>query len=202
MIILGLDPLSLRAGAALLVDSVLHGPRLGHIPERGRATSTREELLALAAALLDEHRVSVERIDGVGLVTGPGSMTGIRIGIATVRGLLFGRSTPVVPVSTFEAIADLAPDALPAIQLRRNDWFVRFEGEARLMTPAEIDSLGRKITIASSGNLPALERVSTRFLDHGLSSAAASLALVEVSAGRGLPPDQLEAAYHAPTYAR
>jgi tRNA threonylcarbamoyl adenosine modification protein YeaZ len=201
MIVLGFDPLSLRAGAALLVDDTLFGPRLGHTPERGRSASTREELLALAAALLDECKISVDQLDGVGLVNGPGSMTGIRIGVATVRGLLFGRETPVVGVSTLDAITFLAPDAMPAIQLRKNDWFVRVDHETRLMTPIEMDSLPAGVTIASSGKLPPLERVPTRFLDEGLAAAAARLAFAEISAGRGTPPDRLAAAYHADTYA-
>jgi tRNA threonylcarbamoyladenosine biosynthesis protein TsaB len=48
-----------------------------------------------------------------GVAAGPGSFTGLRIGIATIQGLAFANSRPVVPVSALEALAYAAALSRP-----------------------------------------------------------------------------------------
>src|SRR5262249_20238209 len=56
-------------------------------------------------ALLEQARVRLDEIEAFAIATGPGSFTGLRVGIATVQGLALAQSKLVVPVSTFEALA-------------------------------------------------------------------------------------------------
>jgi tRNA threonylcarbamoyladenosine biosynthesis protein TsaB len=72
-----------------------------------------------------------ERIDRIAVGVGPGSFTGLRIGIATARGLAQARRIPIVPVSTLSALArgiTSSPEghghlALPVIDARRGEVF-------------------------------------------------------------------------------
>ena len=64
-------------------------------------------------ALLEGARVDVHAIDRFAVATGPGSFTGLRIGIATIQGLALAQGKLVVPVSTFEAYRTSVVDHRP-----------------------------------------------------------------------------------------
>ena len=63
-----------------------------------------EELLARIEALLGEQRVDRRDLGGLVVGTGPGAFTGLRVGIATVKGLAYALGLPVVGVPTGEAL--------------------------------------------------------------------------------------------------
>lgn len=62
-------------------------------------------LLPMAQNLLLQAGISLTEIDGFAVAAGPGSFTGVRIGVATVKALAFGADRPCVGVSTLEAMA-------------------------------------------------------------------------------------------------
>ena len=62
-----------------------------------------ETLLPMVKRVMQGH--SFSELDGIAVTAGPGSFTGVRIGIATVKGLAFNYETPCYSVSTLEAIA-------------------------------------------------------------------------------------------------
>ena len=64
-----------------------------------------EKILDLVDFLLDQHQLQLEEMDCFAVSTGPGSFTGVRIGIATVKGFCQGLNKPVVGISTLEALA-------------------------------------------------------------------------------------------------
>jgi tRNA threonylcarbamoyladenosine biosynthesis protein TsaB len=64
-----------------------------------------ERLLPTIDILLTELELSLEAIEAFAVTAGPGSFTGLRIGISTVEGLAFSTGRPVVGVSALEAIA-------------------------------------------------------------------------------------------------
>jgi tRNA threonylcarbamoyladenosine biosynthesis protein TsaB len=64
-----------------------------------------EKILYLVDFLLDQHKLKLEDMDCFAVSTGPGSFTGLRIGIATVKGFCQGLNKPVVGISTLEALA-------------------------------------------------------------------------------------------------
>lgn len=62
-----------------------------------------ETLLPMITRVMDGHKYS--ELDGIAITAGPGSFTGVRIGVATVKGLAFNDDIPCFSVSTLEAIA-------------------------------------------------------------------------------------------------
>ena len=63
-------------------------------------------------------------ITAIGVVVGPGSFTGIRIGIAYAKGLSMGLNIPVIPINAFELYLAATPDAFVAIDSGHGDFFV------------------------------------------------------------------------------
>ncbi len=65
-----------------------------------------EILLPMAEHLLKVNRLSFADVEMYACCVGPGSFTGVRIGVATVKGLAFGKDAPCIGVSTLEALAE------------------------------------------------------------------------------------------------
>jgi tRNA threonylcarbamoyladenosine biosynthesis protein TsaB len=64
-----------------------------------------ETLLPSLKAMLEEAHWSIEQIDAIGVGVGPGSFTGVRVGVATAKGLGLALQKPVFPVVSLEALA-------------------------------------------------------------------------------------------------
>ncbi len=82
-------------------DDPKHGERPGH--------ATR--LLPLTAAVLRRAGIGWEGVDRIAVGIGPGTFTGLRIGIASARALARARGIPLVGVSTLQSLALAGPDA-------------------------------------------------------------------------------------------
>lgn len=67
-----------------------------------------ETLLPMVETLLSHFGMSANDIELFAASSGPGSFTGVRIGVATLKGLAFAKNTPCVAVSTLEALAENA----------------------------------------------------------------------------------------------
>ncbi len=120
MKILCLESTAKAAGVALLSDN----ETLGEILIRSSARSHTELLIPMVHSLLDSCGVALEEIGLFACTNGPGSFTGVRIGVSAIKGLAFGRSLPCAAVSSLEALAEnLSPlDGLlcPLMDARRN----------------------------------------------------------------------------------
>jgi tRNA threonylcarbamoyladenosine biosynthesis protein TsaB len=99
------------SGADRVIFTARHDPLPGERP--GHAT----RLLPLVARVLDRAGVGWEEIDRIAVGVGPGTFTGLRIGIATARALARARGIPLVGVSTLQslAMARPGPDLTPAV---------------------------------------------------------------------------------------
>ena len=119
MKILALDSTAKVASVALCEDGQLLGE---YTINNGNTHS--ETLLPMVESLLKIFELSIYDIDAFAVAAGPGSFTGVRIGVATVKGLAFGTDKPCFGISTLEALAK-NPSArsgliCPVMNARRN----------------------------------------------------------------------------------
>jgi len=111
MRLLGIDTASSRASAAIVENGRLISEKI-HRPNASTAARTAgsrnghaENLLPLIDSALQAAAFSLSDISGYAVAIGPGSFTGLRIGLSTVKGLSYGSGLPVTGVSTLHAIA-------------------------------------------------------------------------------------------------
>ena len=71
-----------------------------------------QEILCLIRNVLDGAGVSISDLDGIGVVTGPGSFTGVRIGVAAAQGLSASAGAPLIGVSTMALEAKAASSVM------------------------------------------------------------------------------------------
>ena len=100
MKILGLESSAKSASVALMEE----GKLLARSFQNTGLTHSRT-LLPMAEAMLQNCELGIADVDAVAVAVGPGSFTGLRIGIAAIKGLAFPDDTPCIGVSTPEAIA-------------------------------------------------------------------------------------------------
>lgn len=100
MIVLALDSSSIVATVALMEDHKL----LGEYSTHHKKTHS-QKLMPMIAELLESCELKMEDVDLVAVAEGPGSFTGLRIGVATAKGLAHAMNIPVVGISTLDALA-------------------------------------------------------------------------------------------------
>jgi tRNA threonylcarbamoyladenosine biosynthesis protein TsaB len=128
VLVLAFDTATDVASTALVRD----GEPLGERRSRAvRVLADAHELLVAAGAEPGD-------LDALVVGTGPGSFTGIRIGLATARGLALSLGLPVAGVSTLDALAAGAPSAVPVIDARRREVFALLD-EPRCLRPEELE---------------------------------------------------------------
>lgn len=107
MKILAIDTTAVTAAAALVED----GHILGTYQQNGTLTHS-ETMLNMIENLLANAHVTADDLDMLAVSAGPGSFTGVRIGVSIIKGLAFAKSLPCVPVSTLDALSEnLRPTA-------------------------------------------------------------------------------------------
>jgi tRNA threonylcarbamoyladenosine biosynthesis protein TsaB len=125
-LILAFDTATDRATSALVGDGEVLGERV----------SRASTLLADIDALVRQAGAHPRDVDGLAVGIGPGSFTGIRIGLAAARGLALALDVPAAGVSTLDALAAGAPGAVPVIDAKRREVFV---SGPRAVAPAELE---------------------------------------------------------------
>jgi len=130
MLILAFDTATSVATSALVRDGDVLGERV----------STAVRVLEDVDALLRCANVEPSDLDALAVGIGPGSFTGVRMGLAAARGIAFSLGIPVAGVSTLDALAAGAPDAVAVIDAKRREVFVR-AGEVCLQKGGEIIAL-------------------------------------------------------------
>jgi tRNA threonylcarbamoyladenosine biosynthesis protein TsaB len=127
VLLLAFDTATDATTVALLRDGVLLGER------RSRAF----RILADAEALLAEAGVEQANLEALAVGTGPGSYTGLRMGLVTARALAFSLGIPVAGVSTLDTLAAGTPGSVPVLDARRGEIFTRAREleRGRVMVP-------------------------------------------------------------------
>ena len=152
MLILAFESSAKPASAALVKD----GQLLSQYMQCSALTHSRT-LLPMAEDMLKNAELKLSDIDLIAVAHGPGSFTGIRIGVSTVKGLAWAAEKPCVGVSTLEAMAwhGLAAGGYicPVMDARRsqvyNAIFKIENGRPVRMTedrPIALDELSKEVT--------------------------------------------------------
>jgi tRNA threonylcarbamoyladenosine biosynthesis protein TsaB len=102
-------------------------------------TGGAQTLLEDVDALLRQGGAHPRDVDALAVGIGPGSFTGIRIGLAAARGLALSLELPGAGVSTLAALAAGAPGAVPVVDARRREVFALVDGEPRVLAPDDLD---------------------------------------------------------------
>jgi tRNA threonylcarbamoyladenosine biosynthesis protein TsaB len=138
MLILAFDTATDVATSALVDGKEVLGER------SSRAVTVLEDL----DALLRQAGAHTRELDGLAVGIGPGSFTGVRIGLATARGLSLALGVPVAGVSTLDALAAGAPSAVPVIDARRGEVFI-LQGEPRVFAPEDVEVAPGAVCVGS-----------------------------------------------------
>lgn len=117
---LGIDTTASPGGVALVADGMLLMESI--LPVRALHS---EKLLPAVSQLMNSLDIRGEELSGIAISAGPGSYTGLRIGIATAMGLATGWGVPVKGVSTLRTIVSALPETavLGCIRARRGEVF-------------------------------------------------------------------------------
>lgn len=120
MRVLAVETSTLAGGVAVLDDDRVLGEYLLDV----RVTHS-ERLMVAVDRVLTDAGLRIEDLDGLAVASGPGSFTGLRIGLGTVKGLAFARALPIAAVPTLDAMAAGVPFAelpvVPVIEARKGE---------------------------------------------------------------------------------
>ncbi len=129
MRILGVDTSTTTAGVALIEDDQLIAEagdgREISIGLAGARGNHSETVLLQIQAVLDKAECRIAELGAIAIAIGPGSYTGLRIGLALVKGLAYDGNLPVIGVSSLEAqaarVQDLAGPICPLLDARKQE---------------------------------------------------------------------------------
>jgi tRNA threonylcarbamoyladenosine biosynthesis protein TsaB len=123
MKLLAVESATLSGGAAILDGDRLLGEITLNI-----AITHSERLLAAVDRLLSDCGLAPADLEGLAVSVGPGSFTGLRVGLATVKGLAMALDLPIAPVPTLDALAARLPFAdapvCPILDARKNEVYL------------------------------------------------------------------------------
>ncbi|SRR5579875_420785 len=140
MKVLGLDSAGGRCAVA-----VLDGERIAAARAEAMVRGQAERLMPLIAAALAAAGVAPAALDLIAVTTGPGSFTGIRIGLAAARGLALATGRPAIGVGVFDAYAQAVPPTARggrtlavAVESKRDEFYLRVFAAGGASPPAQV----------------------------------------------------------------
>lgn len=119
-------------GSVLVRDGWSAGHRQSH------------ELLPRIVAALEAHGGSLRSVDALAVGTGPGSFTGLRVGMSVAKGLAFALDRPIVGVPSLDAWLSAEPDAIGAVTragAAEAYLLLRGDGQPRVVERGELGAL-------------------------------------------------------------
>lgn len=179
---LGFDTSAAHCAAALLCgDQVL----AARAEEMGRGQA--ERLMPLLEEVLEEAGVTWRDLARIGVGIGPGNFTGIRISVATARGLALSLGIPVIGISTLEAIRAGAEPGTPCVPAPRDRGYVQRVGQApELVAMADVpDALLPPPPVLLAERIA---RLAARAPDNGPPPAPLYVRPADAAPARDAPP--------------
>jgi tRNA threonylcarbamoyladenosine biosynthesis protein TsaB len=209
MRILAVDTTTSAGSVALVDGDVTHG----EIRLRTAAGHSRW-LVSAVQALLEHLSLAPGEVEGYAVTTGPGSFTGLRVGISTVQGLALAANRPCLGVSALDAlavsIAGTAPTLVPLMDAYRDEVFTaRYDRAARAIGPARattIDGALEALAGPAAFTGDAVEGYRERIVavhpdaifpatEPFLAAIVGRMAAPRLERGEGVPPDALRPLY-------
>lgn len=195
MRILAIDTALAACSVAVWVDG-----RSRASEQRPMARGQAEALVPMVQALMAQAGLDYTELDRIAVTVGPGSFTGIRVGLAAARGFGLAAGKPVIGVTTLEALACLHSPCrgglIAAIDARRGEVYAQRFGadatEPTLMPIAAASALatGEGIALGDGAPLLALP-AGWRVLDIALPDPAAVAAIAATRSIPAQPPGPL-----------
>lgn len=220
MIILGLD----TSTRVCTVAAVQDGRLLTELSEAGGKTHS-QRLMPLVDQAIRESGISKADIDGIAVGTGPGSFTGLRIGLAAAKGLAYALGRPVIGIPTLNSMAhNLTPWpglSSPILDAKRGEVYAAlYRGGSPLigvdLVPLgewlrRLDEMSEPVVFLGDGVEMHRETISGVLGDRALfagaglawprGSSVADLGRRELLEGRGADPFELAPIYLRPSQA-
>lgn len=163
MIVLGVDTATTACSVAIGHEGEILAEELTTVPE----THSRH-LMGMVVSACRSARIDLQMIDGCAVTAGPGSFTGLRIGISTIKGICFALQKPLTTVSTLEVLAvqavecrkDFAGIVLSLINARRKEvyagWYRNSDGGLQPVASFQAAPIDRVLGAACSGTILAV----------------------------------------------
>jgi tRNA threonylcarbamoyladenosine biosynthesis protein TsaB len=212
MLVLGIDT-SGKSGGVTLAHADEHSFRvLDSAPIAGGTFSA--QLVPTVASLLKEHQFSPHDLGGFAAVSGPGSFTGLRVGLSAVKGLAEVLHKPIATVSLLEMLASLSRDeghVVAALDAGRSEIFfglydvknkIAFESNERLLSEREFlfelskpDISAVLTSDARIERLASAAQVKTELVERPTSQDAARIGARKLLAGQQVAVEALDANY-------
>lgn len=217
MLILGIETSTKTGSVAVVSDKAIIAQYSLNIE-----ITHSERLMSTVDRVLKDTGIALSQLDGFAVATGPGSFTGLRIGVSTVKGLAFATGKPAAAVPTLYALAWNVPHAAypvcPLLDARKNEVYAAVytaDGSTLRQAASEavvpLSRLGDLLTgrtvftgeaaVLYRGELEGLFGDKALFAPHSVilpaAAAVAEIGLGMIRAGRQADIDSL-----APTYIR
>jgi tRNA threonylcarbamoyl adenosine modification protein YeaZ len=137
MKILGIETATVLCGVALIEGDPRQAETATTIAEYRLNIKNvhSEKLVSMVKQVLSDAHSDIEEIDGLAISIGPGSYTGLRIGLSAAKGLAYASGKPLIAVSTLEALAyrvgllanpDVDTEICPMLDARRDEVYYAF----------------------------------------------------------------------------
>ncbi|MGN1098687.1 MAG: tRNA (adenosine(37)-N6)-threonylcarbamoyltransferase complex dimerization subunit type 1 TsaB [Clostridia bacterium] len=211
MNILAVDTSAVTASAAVMKDGVI----VGEVSFTNGLTHS-QTIMPMVDYVLKGAGLSVSDIDLFAAVNGPGSFTGLRIGVGTVKGLAYACGKDCAGISTLEALAhNIAPTDLlivPIMDARRSQVYTaayRYDGDTltEVSPPSAVGiedlclSLTENVIFVGDGVAPYMDRISrlmgcrAHFAPPQLRLQSAASVAVAAASKAPVSPEKLEVIY-------
>ena len=211
MLLLAADT-SGKQGSIALARADEHGFRVVEVVALAGGTFSAQ-LVPQIAELLARHGVSKQQLDGFVVASGPGSFTGLRVGLAAIKGLAEILHKPIAAVSLLEVLAlaaEIEGTVLAALDAGRGEAYTGEYAVAAGNAQIERESLlneeefvalarGRRATVVTPDPLilgwGKRHELETTEVEYPRSDALARVGWKRLLAGETVDPDQLDANY-------
>lgn len=136
--------LSIETSTSICSVAVHLDGRLISLSQLTEPGAHAERLMLLIEEVLEKAKIGFQEFDAVAVSEGPGSYTGLRIGVSTAKGLAFGLNKPLIGVNTLQALASAVASkegelVIPVLDARRMEIF-REVFDWKLNSVAKLDA--------------------------------------------------------------